>query len=189
VNVIKIDNQDDLLVLVNKYHTLTSDYVPNDLEEINSKYNRGSNNKLRHVARVAFEKMCEEALNDGIKIYSGSAYRSYNYQLNLYNRYVNMEGKAKADTFSARAGYSEHQTGLALDILNTKLDYISASDKEYTWLVNNSYKYGYILRYPLGKEDITGYMYEEWHFRYVGEDIALELHDNKLTYDEYMARR
>lgn len=187
-NVIKIDNQDDLLVLVNKYHSLASDYVPKDLEQINSIYNRGSNNKLKHVARVAFEKMCEAAFKDGIKIYSGSAYRSYNYQLNLYNNYVNMDGKTKADTYSARAGYSEHQTGLALDILNAQLDYISASDKEYTWLVNNSYKYGFILRYPLGKENVTGYMYEEWHFRYVGEDIALKLHDSNLTYDEYMAR-
>ena len=187
-NMSKIEKQDDLLVLVNKYHALSSDYVPSDLEEITSKYNKGYNNKLRHDARMAFEKMCEAALKDNIKIYSGSAYRSYSYQQNLYNRYVNADGKAKADTYSARAGSSEHQTGLATDILNAKIDYISASDKEYTWLVDNSYKYGYILRYPQGKEKITGYMYEEWHFRYVGVDVAKIIHDEDITYDEYIAR-
>lgn len=188
-DMIKIEKQDDLLVLVNKYHALSSNYVPSDLEAITSKYNKGYNNKLRHEARLAFEQMCEAALKDNIKIYSGSAYRSYSYQQNLYNRYVNADGKAKADTYSARAGSSEHQTGLATDILNEKLDFISASDKEYTWLVNNSYKYGYILRYPKGKEKITGYMYEEWHFRYVGVDIAKEIYDSDITYDEYIARK
>ena len=183
-----IDDMDNLLVLVNKYHKLSSSYVPSDLEAISSKYNQGYNNKLRHEARVAFEKMCEDALKDNIKIYSGSAYRSYSYQQNLYNRYVNTDGKTKADTYSARAGSSEHQTGLATDILSAKLDYISASDKEYTWLVNNSYKYGFILRYPKGKEKITGYMYEEWHFRYVGIDVAKIIYDEGITYDEYIAR-
>lgn len=187
-DMIKIDNPDDVLVLVNKYYALSSDYIPKDLETINSKYNRGYNDKLRHDARIAFEEMCKNAVKDNIKIYSGSAYRSYNYQVNLYNQYVNVDGKRKADTYSARAGSSEHQTGLALDILNEKLDYISASDKEYTWLVDNSYKYGFILRYPLNMEKITGYQYEEWHFRYVGVNVAKELHDMNITYDEYIAR-
>ena len=187
-NMIKIDKQDDILVLVNKYHYLSSDYVPSDLEEITNKYNVGNNNKLRHVARIAFEKMCEEALKDNIKIYSGSAYRSYSHQNNLYNTYVSENGKKKADTFSARPGSSEHQTGLATDIVNAQFEFISASDKEYTWLVNNAYKYGFILRYPEGKEKVTGYMFEEWHFRYVGEKIAKTLYDMNITYDEYMAR-
>lgn len=188
-DVNKISNLDDLQIIVNKYNVLPSDYVPNDLEAINNKYNRGFNNKMRHAARIAFEEMCEAALKDNITIYSGSAYRSYNYQLNLYNRYVSIDGKEKAETYSARAGYSEHQTGLATDIMNAKLDYISASDKEYTWLVNNSYKYGFNLRYPKEKENITGYMYEEWHFRYLGKEIATYLYENGLTYDEYVARK
>ena len=187
-DIIKIEEPDDTLVLVNKYHSLGSNYVPKDLEAISSKYNMGSNNKLRHEARLAFEEMCEAALKDNIKIYSGSAYRSYSYQANLYNRYVNADGKKKADTYSARAGSSEHQTGLATDILNARLDFISANDKEYTWLIDNSYKYGFILRYPLNKENITGYMYEEWHYRYVGKSVAKELHDTGITYDEYIAR-
>lgn len=185
----KENNPDDIFVLVNKYHALDSKYVPSDLETISSKYSRGSNNLMRAEAKKAFEKMCEAALKDNITIYSGSAYRSYNYQLNLYNRYVANDGKRRADTYAARAGHSEHQTGLATDIMNAKLQFISGSDKEYTWLVNNSYKYGFILRYPKGKEDITGYMYEEWHFRYLGIDVATDVYKLGITYDEYVARK
>ncbi len=188
-NVVDIKEPDDILVLVNKYHKLASNYVPSDLETISSKYNQGWNNKMRHVAKEAFEKMCEAALKDGITIYSGSAYRSYNYQQTLYNNYVYSNGFDKAETFSARAGYSEHQTGLATDVMNKSGDFISKDDKEYTWLVDNSYKYGFILRYPEGKEKVTGYMYEEWHFRYVGVDIANEITKLNLTYDEYIARK
>ena len=187
-NVIDIKDPENILVIVNKYYKLDNNYVPSDLEAINTKYNRGYNNKMRHDARIAFEEMCEAALSDEIKIYSGSAYRSYNYQLNLYNRYVMQNGFNKAETFSARAGYSEHQTGLATDILNSKSDYISVNDKEYEWLINNSYKYGFILRYPEGKENITGYMYEEWHFRYLGVDVATKIYEEGITYDEYVAR-
>ena len=187
-NVIDIDDPENILVIVNKYHKLDKNFVPSDLETIDPKYNRGFNNKMRHDARIAFEKMCEAALNDGITIYSGSAYRSYSYQLNLYNRYVAANGFDEAETFSARAGYSEHQTGLATDIMNAKLDFISGNDKEYDWLINNSYKYGFHLRYPKGKEKITGYMYEEWHFRYLGVDVATKLYNDNITYDEYVAR-
>ena len=188
-HVIDIEDPSDTTVIVNKYHKLASTYVPNDLEPINHKYNQGWNNKMRKVAKEAFEKMCEAALKDDITIYSGSAYRSYSYQQTLYNNYVYTNGFDKAETFSARAGYSEHQTGLATDIMNKNLDYISKNDKEYDWLINNSYKFGFILRYPEGKEKITGYMYEEWHFRYFGIDIATELFKTGLTYEEYIARK
>ena len=186
-NIVEVENPDDILVLTNKYHKLSSSYVPSDLETISNKYNKGNNNKMRHDAKIAFEDMCEAARSDNIYIYSGSAYRSYSYQENLYNRYVRTNGFADAETFSARAGHSEHQTGLATDIMNSR-DYISENDKEYTWLVDNSYKYGFILRYPKGKESITGYMYEEWHFRYVGKEVAKELKELDLTYEEYIAR-
>ena len=187
-NVVNILDEKDTLVIVNKYNSLSSSYVPNDLDAIDSKYNKGSNNLMRHEAKVAFEKMCDAAYKDGIKIYSGSAYRSYNYQLNLYNRYVNTDGKTQADRYSARAGYSEHQTGLATDIMNANVDYLSSDDKEYQWLIDNSYKYGFILRYPKDKEKITGYMYEEWHFRYIGVNDAKKLNELDITYDEYVAR-
>ena len=189
VDAVKETDTNDILILVNKYHFLDSKYVPSDLEKIDNKYNRGSNNLMRKEAKEAFQKMCDEALKSNIKFYSGSAYRSYNYQLNLYNRYVSADGRKRADTYAARAGHSEHQTGLATDIMNSKYEYISKNDKEYEWLINNSYKYGFILRYPEGKEDITGYMFEEWHFRYVGIDTATNVYNSKLTYDEYMARK
>ena len=133
--------------------------------------------------------MCNAAKLENISIYSGSAYRSYSYQQNLYNRYAKVDGIAKTDTYSARAGYSEHQTGLAIDIMNANWGYIDKTDKEYTWLINNSYKYGFILRYPEDKEKITGYMYEPWHYRYVGIDLATELVKENLTYEEYIAKK
>lgn len=185
-NVIDIEDQNDLLVLVNKYNKLQSNFIPKDLETISSKYGNG---KLRKEARIAFEEMCEGAKKDGIIIYSGSAYRSYSYQLNLYNNYVFRDGKSEADTYSARAGHSEHQTGLALDILNKNWSYIADTDKEFDWLVKNSYKYGFILRYLKGKEEITGYIYEPWHFRYVGTELAEEITKLEITYDEYVAKK
>lgn len=185
-NVINIEDQQSLSVLVNKYNRLQSNYVPSNLKNLNSKYGSGS---LRQEAATAFEKMCDAAKKDKIYIYGGSGYRSYSYQQNLYNRYVAQDGKKEADTFSARAGFSEHQTGLAMDILNHKWDYIDEFDKEYTWLINNSYKYGFILRYLKNKEHITGYIYEPWHFRYIGIELATEITKLGITYDEYIAKK
>ncbi|MBQ2873166.1 MAG: M15 family metallopeptidase [Bacilli bacterium] len=185
-NVIEIEDQNNLLVLVNKYNKLQNDFVPKDLETISSKYGNGS---LRKEARIAFEEMCAAAKDDGITIYGGSGYRSYSHQLRLYNNYVAIDGKIEADTYSARAGHSEHQTGLAMDILNGRWSFIDDNDKEYTWLVNNSYKYGFILRYLEGKEEITGYMYEPWHYRFVGVDVAKEIIQLGITYDEYVAKK
>lgn len=185
-NIINIEDPKSLSVLVNKYNRLQSNYVPSNLKTINPKYGSGS---LRQEAATAFEKMCEAAKKDKIYIYGGSGYRSYSYQQNLYNRYVSQNGKKEADTFSARAGFSEHQTGLAMDILNHTWNYIDESDKEYTWLINNSYKYGYILRYLKNKEHITGYIYEPWHYRYVGIELATEITKLGITYDEYIAKK
>lgn len=187
-NVIDVDKQDDILVLVNKYHKLSSDYVPSDLEILSSKYAVGTQ-KLRKEAKDKFMEMCDVAKEDGINIKAGSTYRSYSYQQGLYNRYVNRDGKKEADRYSARAGYSEHQTGLAIDILNGKNEFIDEDNKEYDWLVNNCYKFGYILRYTKEDEAITGYQFESWHFRYVGTDVAMVIKDTGLTYDEYMARK
>ena len=174
-------------VIVNKYYKLDSKFEPDDLEVITSKYASGTQ-KLRKEAKEAFEKMCSDALKDGYKIYAGSTYRSYSYQLGLYNRYVAKDGFNAAETYSARAGYSEHQLGLAVDILNHSWDYIDENDPEYTWLIDNSYKYGFILRYPRGKEYITGYIFEDWHFRYLGTSLAEKVKSSNLTYDEYVAR-
>ena len=174
-------------VIVNKYYKLASDYEPDDLTIINSKYASGTQ-KLRKEAADKFEEMASDMLKENLKIYAGSTYRSYSYQEGLYNRYVKKDGFKEAETYSARAGYSEHQLGLAVDIVNGKWNYLSEKDKEYTWLINNSYKYGFILRYPRGSEYITGYVFEDWHFRYLGIDLATKVYNSNLTYDEYIAR-
>lgn len=174
-------------VIVNKYYKLDKDYEPEDLTVINSKFASGTQ-KLRKEAAGKFEEMASDMLKENLKIYAGSTYRSYSYQEGLYNRYVKKDGFKEAETYSARAGYSEHQLGLAVDIVNGKWNYLSENDKEYTWLINNSYKYGFILRYPHESEYITGYVFEDWHFRYLGVDLATKVYESKLTYDEYVAR-
>lgn len=186
---INVNNDEAMKIdsIVNKYYKLDSKFEPSDLELIDSKYATGSQ-KLRREAKLAFEEMCSDALDEGYKIYAGSTYRSYDYQLGLYNRYVAMDGFNAAETYSARAGYSEHQLGLAVDILNHSFGYINENNPEYTWLINNSYKYGFILRYPRGKEYITGYVFEDWHFRYLGIELAEKVKNSNLTYDEYVAR-
>lgn len=181
------DKASKLDVIVNKYYKLDKDYEPEDLTVINSKF-ASCTQKLRKEAADKFEEMASDMLKENLKIYAGSTYRSYSYQEGLYNRYVKKDGFKEAETYSARAGYSEHQLGLAVDIVNGKWNYLSEGDKEYTWLINNSYKYGFILRYPHESEYITGYVFEDWHFRYLGIDLATKVHESKLTYDEYIAR-
>ena len=181
------DKASKLDVIVNKYYKLDKDYEPEDLTVINSKFASGTQ-KLRKEAADKFEEMASDMLKENLKIYAGSTYRSYSYQEGLYNRYVKKDGFNEAETYSARAGYSEHQLGLAVDIVNGKWNYLSEGDKEYTWLINNSYKYGFILRYPHESEYITGYVFEDWHFRYLGIELATKVHESKLTYDEYIAR-
>lgn len=181
------DKASKLDVIVNKYYKLDKDYEPEDLTVINSKFASGTQ-KLRKEAADKFEEMASDMLKENLKIYAGSTYRSYSYQEGLYNRYVKKDGFKEAETYSARAGYSEHQLGLAVDIVNGKWNYLSEGDKEYTWLINNSYKYGFILRYPHESEYITGYIFEDWHFRYLGIELATKVYESKLTYDEYIAR-
>ena len=186
-NLISNEDASKIDVLVNKYHKLDENYEPSDLTIIDSKYASGTQ-KLRKEAKIKFEEMASDMAKENLKIYAGSTYRSYTYQKGLYDRYVKKDGFAAAETYSARSGYSEHQLGLAVDIVNGKWDYLSENDKEYDYLVKNSYKYGFILRYPRGSEYVTGYMFEDWHFRYLGVELATKVFNSGLTYDEYIAR-
>ncbi len=171
-------------ILSNKYTSL-GEYVPENLEEVSASCSSGTR-LLVHEARVAFENMCNKAKSDGYTIQVMSAYRSYQYQVGLYQRYVDRDGVKEADTYSARPGFSEHQTGLVADIDNGSIAYTSFHKaKEYSWMKENAYKYGFIERYPEGKENITGYTYESWHYRYVGVDIATYIHEHNITFDEY----
>ncbi len=175
-------------ILVNKYLYLNNDYVPNNLVNLDNKYSKNGI-KLVKSAKDMFEKMYNDAIKDGYKIRIMSSYRSYDYQTYLYNKYKKEDGIKEADMCSARPGYSEHQTGLCIDIDDGKTSYEQFNQSpSYIWMINNSYKYGYIERYPKGKENITGYKYEPWHYRYVGIDIAKFIHDNKITFDEYYSK-
>lgn len=156
-------------LVVNKTYTLPSSY----------------GNGLTNATTEAFNKMQAAAKIDGLNIYISSGFRSYSYQKTLYNNYVNRDGVVAADTYSARAGHSEHQSGLAFDV-NTINDSF-ANTEEGKWLNDNCYKYGFILRYPKGKSDETGYQYEPWHFRYVGVELAEKLYNNGnwITVEDY----
>ena len=176
---------DNNLILVNKFYHLKEDYVPNDLVTLSGQYNKGANNKMRKDAALAFMEMVDAAKLDNIILYNMSAYRDYNYQVNLYNKYIQRDGKEAADKYSARPGYSEHQSGLCSD-LNNISDSFDGTD-EAIWLKNNAYKYGFILRFPKDKEDITGYKYEPWHYRYVGKEAAKIIYDDDITLEEYYA--
>ena len=184
-NVKENKKLNDQLILVNKYMSLPKDYIPNNLEIINEKYSL-KNMKLVNYAKIAFEQMAEDASKEKLKLIAMSTYRSYDYQENLYTKYLNQDGKELADTYSARPGHSEHQTGLAVDIYNQEVNYTNFENtKEFEWLKENSYKYGFILRYPKNKSKITGYIYEPWHYRYVGIDTATKIYNEQITYEEY----
>ena len=188
-NTNKATIEDGLSMLVNKYYYLDEDYYYGELVDIEDKYSNNKNMKLNSEAYESFKKLVDDALNEGYHIKNNYAYRDYNYQLGVYNSYKKDKGIEYADGISARPGYSEHQTGLALDVgvddryANGKFQY----SKEYTWMKDNCYKYGFILRYPEGKNDITGYNFEAWHYRYVGVDTAKFIYENDLTLEEYYA--
>ena len=179
-NMTDTDMSDGYLIICNKYHKLKDNYVPN-LVSLDG-YGGG---QMEKEAAKHFKEMVNAAKKEGISIYNVSGYRSFNTQKNLYNNYVSRDGKAKADTYSARAGTSEHQTGLATDVNSISTSF--ENTKAFKWLNINAHKYGFILRYPKGKEFITGYMYEPWHYRYVGVDVATIIHEKNITYEEYYA--
>ena len=142
-------------------------------------------NGLTSEMQAAFNRLATAAKADGLSIYIVSGFRSYDYQRSLYNNYVSRDGVAEADTYSARAGHSEHQSGLAAD-LNSVSDSF-AGTPEGIWLDRNAYQYGFILRYPQGKTNETGYIYEPWHFRYVGTELAEKLYNGGdwITMEDY----
>lgn len=176
---------ESLTVLVNKYNYLSSKFVP-QLVSMGSRYTAYSGASMHPEAYEWFVKMADAAAAEGLWLRSVSAYRSYSYQNTLYTRYVSNNGQTLADTFSARPGYSEHQTGLAVDINVASTSAHFENTPQYRWLSENAWKYGFILRYPQGKEHITGFRFEPWHYRYVGLDAAKAIHESGLTWEEYL---
>lgn len=176
-------------ILANKYYSLGEDYEPEDLVNVDIKYYYGEPKKIRSEAYDAFIEMWNAAYEDGIYLILISGYRSAAHQKEVYDAYQADKGTKYADSIAARTGYSEHQTGLALDIYSKECTSQAKfhESKSYEWLINNSYKFGFILRYPKDKQNITGYNYESWHYRYLGKDLAKKVYDSGLTFDEYYA--
>ena len=183
-------NQGSIEMNVNKHFYLSSDYVPGSLEKMSVVY-ASKGLTLQSEAYEALKLMCDAAKTAMEKetpvMYASSAYRDYAYQEDLYKSYVNRYGEEEADTIAARPGHSEHQTGLTVDMASTANGGLSkfGESPEYQWMLSNAHKYGWIERYPQGKETITGYSAEPWHWRYVGVDLATKIYNSKLTFDEY----
>ena len=155
------------VLIANKSYSLPADFNPG----------------LDPTCQNQFYKLQSDAAAQGLNIWLSSGFRSYDYQNQIYNNYVARDGQAAADTYSARPGHSEHQSGLAIDV--NQIDDSFIGTPEAIWLENHCHEYGFILRYPQGKQDITGYKYESWHIRYVGTDMSYPIHDSGLTLEEY----
>lgn len=183
---------DSIAVMVNKEYGLPDNYKPSDLVYPNVRFTfteKIEKRMMRSEAAKALEEMFAGAEADGIYLAGVSAYRSQATQTALFNRYVEKDGEEKAKTYSAVPGYSEHQTGLSIDISGSDGKCAAEScfgeTKEAKWLAEHAAEYGFIIRYPEGKQEITGYKYEPWHVRYVGRDIAAYISEKGITLEEY----
>lgn len=180
-HVMMADMTADIL-LVNKYHQLPSSFVPSNLVQAKT----CGSPTLTQEAADAYDKMCADVLAAGLTMTDSSSYRSFTYQTNLYNYYVKQDGVEATDRVSARPGFSEHQTGLAVDISNGLGIDLFVNTQTYQWVSQNCARYGFIMRYPKGKEEVTGYSFESWHYRYVGVEVAQAVMEKGLTLDEYI---
>ncbi len=191
---VTVENPDTIDVLVNRKNSLPETYAPDDLVKLTDVPTVLSNPEVNQLRKAAYEALKElfEAAKDEKEytLYARSGYRSYGTQVSLYGSYVNNHGQAAADKFSAKPGQSEHQTGLSMDItceaMNFQLDTTFGKTEEGKWVAENAHRFGFIVRYPEGKETITGYMYEPWHIRYMGKELATKVYESGLTYEEYL---
>ena len=187
-----VNDPTSIWAVVNKGRALPSDYVPTDLvvPDINlGGPDTSENMRLRKDPAIALEKLVAAASSESMKLMLVSGYRSYATQSSVYSGYVSSQGQAFADSTSARAGYSEHQTGLAADLGVTngscQLEKCFGDKPEGQWLAANAYKYGFIIRYQKDKQSLTGYDYEPWHLRYIGQDLAAEINKFSQTLEQF----
>ena len=190
-----LGNPYDQLAIINKENTLPSDYEPDDLVVPDVRFPFTEDlpkKKMRKVAADALEKLFAAADKDGIKLYAQSGYRSYETQETLFANYVQRDGEEAANKYSARPGESEHQSGLTMDVTSEAVNYELTVEfgetKEGKWLQEHAADYGFIIRYPKGKEEITKYQYEPWHIRYVGKKAAKAIMENNITLEEYFSQ-
>lgn len=186
-----ITSPDSITVLVNKTYGLPADYEPDDLVKVDIPfiYQDESVHSLRKVAADALIEMFEAAKEDGLELAGVSGYRSHAIQKILYENYVARDGEEAANKYSAKPGHSEHSTGLAMDVADISgkcpARNCFADMEEAAWVAENAHRFGFIIRYPKGKEEITGYQYEPWHLRYVGVELASILYENEWTMEEF----
>lgn len=188
-----IQNPNNIAVLVNKEFSLPVNYRAKDLIKPDVKFSFDEKNEkqlMRKEAAEALHNMFESAKKEGVEITAVSGFRSYQRQKQVFTAEVAASGAEHAQQAVAEPGKSEHQTGLTMDISSAENQFQLNEDFEKTaagkWLAKNSAEYGFILRYPKGKEKATGYMFEPWHFRYVGVDIAKDINKRGLTLEEYV---
>ncbi|CAG7645147.1 D-alanyl-D-alanine carboxypeptidase family protein [Paenibacillus allorhizosphaerae] len=188
-----VANPTDNAVMVNKTYKLPDNYKPTDLVEPDVPFTFKEHlekRKMRKEAAAALEKLFAAAKKDGLPLAGVSAYRSHETQTTLYNNYVKKDGEEAANKYSAKPGHSEHETGLAIDVSGSTGKCAAtdcfADTKEAKWLDQHAPEYGFIIRYPKGKEAITGYQYEPWHLRYVGTETAKDIAKKGVTFEEYM---
>ena len=191
-----VSNADDLLVLVNKQNTLPENYEPSDLVAPNIPFSFDEDIPKRYVRKVAaeaLEQLFAVAEEEQIELLAASGYRSYTRQEAIFASNVAKKGEEEARRVSAEAGQSEHQTGLAMDVTSRYVGYDLIEEfgetKEGIWLKDHAHKYGFIIRYPKGMEELTGYIYEPWHIRYVGKDVATVIYENGYTFEQYLANK
>ncbi|WP_238651256.1 M15 family metallopeptidase [Paenibacillus piscarius] len=187
-----VADPDSTAVMVNKQYSLPEEYKPADLVYPDVPFifsEKIEKRMLRREAAAALEEMVAAAKQDGVHLAGVSGYRSEATQRRLFNNYVKKDGEEKARTYSAMPGHSEHQTGLAIDLSGSDgkcaAESCFAGTKEAQWLADHATEYGYIIRFPEGKETITGYKYEPWHVRYVGKEIAASIAERGITLEEY----
>ncbi len=173
-------------MLVNKHYKLDEDFVPDDLVEFDKKYCNDEVQEGNREAVVAFKNMYEAAKKEGLELVINSSYRSYQDQENICNTYKDLYGEGYVSKYVALPGFSEHQTGLAFDI-GSASSKVFAESKEYEWMQDNAYKYGFILRFTKANAYITGFRSEPWHYRYVGKKIAKYIYENDISFEEYYA--
>jgi len=174
----------DIDILVNKRRRLSEKFAPKNLVSISEKYAKDGNQKGVKVAVESLTKMIDAARKEGQEIFVTSGYRSYQDQLETVNTYRDLYGDSYINNFVSLPGHSEHQTGLAFD-LGSKTSSIFRSSKEFTWMTENAHKFGFIYRFQLNKEELTGFRSEPWHFRYVGKEAAEKIYNNRLSLEEY----
>lgn len=178
------------LALVNIEHGLSKDYKPEGLIMPNIPFATGVNQEEKYVAGIIakpLEELVHAAKQEGIILLGNSGYRSYKSQKDVYTSRVKSDGKKLADAYVAKPGFSEHQTGLCIDLTNKSSNFVKGT-KEADWLAENCYRFGFIIRYPYGKQNITGIEYEPWHIRYVGKEAAKYIYDNRITLEEYLEK-